>query len=229
VSPAWLPAIRPRQALIFLAVAVALLAPWPRLGRAFVPAFAAYGNLIAGTLDLPARPRFWPPVAGEATRADGGDWAVRVAPRDPGEGTLLDTRVLGYTPFAILVALVAALRTEARRRLLVLAGAAALLLARLGLAIALPLARAYDTPAGAAWAFGAPAELAWNVVVTPPASAYVAPLLAWWLALALTTPRAPAAARPARPSTSQTARAQRTSSRGRSDRAVRAGARHQRR
>lgn len=224
MSPSWLPAARPRQVLIFAAVAVALLAPWPRLGRAFVPTFAAYGNLIAGALDLPARPRFSPPAAGEATRADGGDWAVRVAPRGQGEGMLLDTRVLGYTPLAILAALVAALQATARRRVAVLAGALALLLARLGLAIALPLARAYDTPAGAAWAFGAPAELAWNVVVTPPASSYVAPLLAWWLALALTTPRAPAAARPARPSSSQTGRAPRTNSRGRSDRSARAGA-----
>jgi hypothetical protein len=216
--------VRPRQALIFAAAAVLLLAPWPRLGRAFVPVFAVYGNVVAGALELPARPRFSSPPAGEATRADGGEWAVRVSPRGEGTGILLDTRALGYTPFAVLAALVAALDVTARRRLAVFAGALALLLARLGLAIALPLARAYDTPAGAPWAFGAPAELVWNVVVTPPASAYVASLLAWWLALALTTPRGAAAERAARASTTAGARTPRARSRARSGRAARAGA-----
>jgi hypothetical protein len=195
-SPArWLPPVDKRAAAVFALALALLLAPWPVLGRAFGAVFSVYANGVTRGLGLggEATPRFSLPPRGQATAEDGGDWAVQLAaPTDgaavaDGAPMLLDTRVLGYTPIAVLLALAAASRLARRRRLQVFAFALACLLARTATAIALPVARTFEG-ARAGWAFGPVAELAWFGLIMPPVMSYATPLLAWWTGFALTTP-----------------------------------------
>jgi hypothetical protein len=189
-----LPPIDRRAALAFAVALAALLAPWPGVGRAFAAAFGAYANVVTSMLDLggEAPPRFSRPPRGVATSEDGGDWAVALAvdaKAEEGLPILLDTRVLAYTPVAVLLALAVGSRLSRRRRLMVLGFGLLVLLARTALAIALPVARRFEgTRAG--WAFGPIAEIVWFGLVTPPVMSYATPLLAWWTGFALTTPAA---------------------------------------
>jgi hypothetical protein len=177
-----------RSALVFAVALAAMLAPWPMLPRAFGAVFSTFGNVVAAVLGPrgDAGPRFSLPARGRATSDDGGDWAVQLCAADDAQPPLLlDTRILGYTPVAVLLAIAVASGLPRRRRMRVLSIAAGLVAARTALAISLSLARAFGDADG--WASGRVGELLWFSLITPPALSYATPLLAWWLGFALTT------------------------------------------
>jgi hypothetical protein len=182
---AWLPPVEKRAVVVFGVLVVLLLAPWPRLGRAFGALFSAYGNCLVASREtaLDAPPRFEVPPPNEVSAADGGQWAVLLRSGD--QSLPLDTRIIAYTPLAIFLALALATPIPPRRKVIVLAGGGAFLLARLAFAVLVPLGRAFGGSASTL------TEIAWTVLVTPPVMSYATPLAAWWMALALTTPRAP--------------------------------------
>lgn len=186
-----LPRLDRRAVLVFAALVLLLLAPWPRWGRAFGALFSVYGNaLIALTSAAAPPPRFSVPARGAVSAAEGGDWAVlltlgdRVAP--------LDTRIIAYTPLAIFVALALATPAARRRKLVILGGGLAVLLARLALAVLVPVGSAVSGGDG----FDSMAGIAWTVLITPPVMSYATPLAVWWVAVASTTPRPARAAAP---------------------------------
>jgi hypothetical protein len=198
----WLPPVSRRALLVFVALVLVLLAPWPGWGRVFARAFSVYGNglvAVGGSWNGPA-PHFELPPVG-----DGGAWAVVLA----GErGFPLDTRIIAYTPLAIFLALALATPVPLRRRLIIFGGGVAVLLARLAFAVLVPLGRAFAgrSDSTLAWL----AEVGWTVFVTPPVMSYATPLLVWWLGIALTTPRqVPEADRPVRRAARATRRRQR--------------------
>lgn len=183
-----------RVVLVFVGVLLALLAPWPRYGRVFAGGFSAYANGTVWVLGLGggAQPRFATPTAAERKGPDVDDWTVMlssiVSAESGGRSIPLGTRILGYTPFAIFVALIAAMAMPARRRLAVAAIGAAILFARLGVAIALPVAREFGQ-LGADSGFGLAAEVTWGSFIDQPALSYVTPLFAWGIGLLATAPR----------------------------------------
>jgi hypothetical protein len=177
-----------RSAVTFAVLAVVLLAPWPRYGRAVSAALGLYGNAVIAVTGVggDARPRF--SVSARGTSApDANDWTVWLgATQGPAAAqppVQLEMRILGYTPLALLLALTLASDGSRRRRLKMLAIGWALLLSRLALAIALPVGRAFG---GARSPAGPLTEIVWYVVVDLPAMSYVAPLLAWWIGYATT-------------------------------------------
>lgn len=180
-----------RVVLVFAGVLLALLAPWPRYGRVFAGGFSAYANGTVWVLSLGggAQPKFAIPTAAEREDPDVDDWTVMlsstVAAERGGQGMPLGTRILGYTPFAIFVALIAATAVPARRRLAITVIGVAILFARLGVAIALPVARAVGQ-LGANSGFGLAAEVAWGSFIDQPALSYVTPLFAWGVGLLVT-------------------------------------------
>jgi hypothetical protein len=181
-------AITPRAALTFAALALVLLAPWPRYGRAVSAVFGVFGNAVVELTSAggDAEPRF--SIAGRGTSsADANDWTVWLgATRGPAAAQPprpLETRILGYTPLALLLALTIASPASWRRRVKMIAIGSALLLLRLALAIALPVGRAFgDRPSPS----GPLTAIVWYVLIELPAMSYAAPLFAWWLSLALT-------------------------------------------
>ena len=190
VDGPWSPPALRRFLLVFAVICVVLLAPWPRWGRVFSAVFTGYGNFVVGlfAIGFPAEPGFVRPDAADRRRADVGEWTVLLAPNDGDHARAmpLDTRILGYTPFAIFAALIVATPVVRRRKLRIAVGGAAILLARLAAAIALPVARSLG-PGGPSWARGPLVETIWFALLTPPAMAYVTAAFAWWLPLALTT------------------------------------------
>jgi hypothetical protein len=190
VDAPWSPRAVRRFLITCAIVAAILLAPWPRWGRVFVGAFAGYANVVVGFFAIGGanEPGFSAPSADDRLRPEIGEWTVLLVPSggDNGEAIPLDTRILGYTPFAIFAALVTATPVSRRRKLKLVAGGGAMLLARLAIAIVLPVGRSLG-PAGPSWAYGPIADTIWFAFITPPATSYVAAALAWWLALALTT------------------------------------------
>jgi hypothetical protein len=186
ILPSVLPPVRRRALFVFAALVVVLLAPWPRLGRAFGVAFSGYSNALVAIAGFgPPAPRFGLPAPGVVDPADGGDWAVMLTAGD--RATPLDTRIIAYTPIAIFLALALVTPGPRRRRLLVLAGGGSVMLARQAFAVLVPLARAFG--GGSALT-----ESLWTVLITPPVMSYATPLVVWWSAVALTTPPAPAPA-----------------------------------
>jgi hypothetical protein len=190
VDAPWSPRALRRFLITFAIVATILLSPWPRWGRVFSGAFAGYANVVVGFFAIGGvnEPRFIGPTSADRLRPDVGEWTVLLVPGD-GERTEavpLDTRILGYTPFAIFGALVLSTPVTRRRRLKILVSGGALLLARLAIAVALPVGRSLG-PVGPPWAFGPIAETIWFAFITPPATSYVTAALAWWIPLALTT------------------------------------------
>jgi hypothetical protein len=184
VTQGLVPPVNRRAVVLFVVLIVLLLAPWPGWGRAFGAIYSVFGNaLIAVAGAGPPAPRFSSPAPGVVEAADGGAWAVlltagdRVAP--------LDTRIIAYTPLAVFLALAFATPVPRRRKLIVLAGGGAALLARLAFATLVPL--------GGPGALSSPSGLAWTVLIEEPVMSYAAPLAVWWIALALTAPRAQAA------------------------------------
>ena len=194
MSAAWLPPLDRRAALVFGALVVLLLAPWPGWGRAFAALFDVYGNVlvaVAGPSDAAAR--FELPAPDTVSVEDGGTWAVVLRSGDA--AVPLDTRIIAYTPLAIFLALALATPVPRRRKLVVLGGGLACLLARLAFAVLVPVNRAFGG-GHAASAVATVAGIAWTVLVTPPVMSYATPLAVWWTAVALTTPRtAPTAVR----------------------------------
>jgi hypothetical protein len=180
--------ITPRSAIVFAALALVLLAPWPRYGRAVSAAFGVFANAVVVVIGAggDAEPRFSIAARG-ASSADGNDWTVWLgATRGPAAAQPprpLETRILGYTPLALLLALTIASPASRRRRLEMIAIGCALLLARLALAIALPVGRAFG---GRPSPSGPLAAIVWYVLIELPAMSYAAPLCAWWIAYAFT-------------------------------------------
>ena len=178
LPPGPVPRVERRAVLVFGALVVLLLAPWPGWGRGFATAFSVYGNALVGlTSARVPPPRFEAPAPGGVDAADGGAWAVvltmgeRVVP--------LDTRIIAYTPLAIFLALALATTGSRRRKLLILGGGGAVLLLRLAFVVLAPLEAAP----------GSLVEIAWTILAAPPVMSYAAPLAVWWVAVALTTPR----------------------------------------
>lgn len=190
-----LPRISQRSALIFAATALVLLAPWPRYGRVCAAGFRLFGNGVIRFLDLggAAEPRFSAPLEVERQPPAVDDWTVMLSavggPHE-GERLPLSTRILGYTPFAIFVALVAAWPVKGGRRRKAAAVGAAILFLRLAIAIALPVGRAFGGRPGEP-AVGLAAEMAWTSLVDQPALSYISPLLAWGIGLLSASARGP--------------------------------------
>jgi hypothetical protein len=186
--PPMLLGITPRSALTFAALALVLLAPWPRYGRAVSALFGGFANAVVEVTGAggDAEPRF--SIAGRGpSSADANDWTVWLAAtRGPAAAQPpmpLETRILGYTPLALLLALTIASPASWRRRVKMIAIGWALLLARLALAIALPLGRAFGGPRSPS---GPLTEIVWYVLIDLPAMSYAAPLFAWWISFAMT-------------------------------------------
>jgi hypothetical protein len=180
--------ITPRSAITFAALAVLLMAPWPRYGRAVGAAFGLFGNAVIAVTGVggTAEPRFSTVEQGPSP-PETNDWTVWLgATRGPASGQPpmpLEIRILGYTPLALLLALTIASDAPWRRRLKMTAIGWALLLSRLALAIVLPVGRAFgdrQSPSGPL------ADIVWYVLIDLPAMSYAAPLLAWWIAFAAT-------------------------------------------
>jgi hypothetical protein len=181
-----------RELVAFALAVVVLLGPWPGVGQVFTVLFAGYANAVVAVFDLggAAPPRFAPPTPAERADPAIGPWSVTLSPGGGGETVVpLETRVLGYTPLALLLALVLATRVPPRRKLLVLAIGGAALLARLAIGIALPVARLLGS-LGAGSALAPAAEVVWWAFIATPAISYAAPLVSWGVGLALTTPAA---------------------------------------
>ena len=185
--------VRPRVVLMFAGVLLVLLVPWPGYGRTCASAFSAYGNGVVRALGLGgnARARFSTPTAAQREDPAVDDWTVMLSATGAAEqGTQsipLGTRILGYTPFAIFVALIVAGPMPARRRSAVCAVGLAILFARLAVAIALPVARVFGQ-FGQKSALGFAAEVAWGSLIDQPALSYAMPLFAWWIGLLVVAP-----------------------------------------
>lgn len=193
--------VRPRVVLMFVGLLLVLLVPWPGYGRVVASGFSAYANGVAWTLGLGGahRARFSPPTAADREDPAVDDWTVMLSAgsdSEPGgQRVPLGTRILGYTPFAIFVALIVATPLPARRRWAICAMGLAILFARLAVAIALPVARGLGQ-LGQRSAVGVAAEVAWESFIDQPALSYATPLFAWWIGLLFTgSPRAGAAHR----------------------------------
>jgi hypothetical protein len=177
--------------LTFAALVIVLLGPWPGYGRVFGVLFSAYGNGVVSTLGIGASsvpPRFATPTPEESRDPEVSEWTVLLSvERAKGDHTVVpvDARIFGYTPLAIFLALGLATSVGRRRKLMVLVGGLVFLLARLAVAVALPVARALG-PLRPPWASGLLAEIVWWVLIAPPVMSYATPLLAWWVALAAT-------------------------------------------
>jgi len=185
-----LPRWRARSLALFFGLAILLLAPWPSYGRLFGPLFCAFGNtviVVTGT-GGDSEPRFsMQPRGPAAAGAETTDWTVWLAPTHgdvPSRPALpLETRILGYTPLALSLALSLAFVASWRRKLRMLGIGLGLLLLRLAIAIALPVSRAFSPHPSAP---GPISELVWYVLIDLPAMSYVAPLFAWWIAFTAT-------------------------------------------
>ena len=188
---ALLPRWRARSIALFFALAILLLAPWPGYGRLFGSLFCAFGDAVIVVVGAggDSEPRFStrPGSSGATPEAGTTDWTVWLA-ATAGDGRSrpplpLETRILGYTPLALLLALTLAFAASWRRKLRMLGIGLALLLLRLAIAIALPVGRAFSPHPTAP---GPLSEVVWYVLIDLPAMSYVAPLFAWWIAFAST-------------------------------------------
>ena len=188
--PSMLLGITPRSAITFAALALLLLAPWPRYGRAVSAMFGVFANAVVQVTGAggDAEPRFSTAGPGTSRSADASDWTVWLgATRGPAAArppVPLETRILVYTPLALLLALTIAFPASWRRRLKMIAIGCALLLSRLALAIALPVGRTFG---GQPSRSGPLTEIVWYVLIDLPAMAYAAPLFAWWISFAMTS------------------------------------------
>jgi len=190
VTEAWRPTVDRRAVLVFVALAVLFLAPWPRWGRAFGALFCGFCNVLVAGMDTrgAAPPRFSLPAPGEIAADEGGAWAVLLTSSDA--RAPLDTRIIAYTPLAIFLALALATPVACRRKAIMIVGGLVVLLGRLAFAVLVPLESAFGGARGASASFG---QIAWTVLITPPVMSYAAPAAVWWAGLALTTPRATSA------------------------------------
>ncbi|HXJ21888.1 MAG TPA: hypothetical protein VMT03_16810 [Polyangia bacterium] len=187
-----LPEIDRKAIAIFVGAVLILLAPWPGCGRVFRTFFSGFGNAVlavtgAGAASEPSFSSSPPAALAADPGLEHAAWTVWAgAARGPlasGPPVPLDTRILGYTPLAVLLALVAASAIPRRRRAAVLGIGASLLLFRLAVAIAMAVGRGFGQSAERP---GAVAEIVWYLLVDLPAMSYVAPLAAWVAGLAAT-------------------------------------------
>jgi hypothetical protein len=186
------PPIDKKAIAIFAAVVLILLVPWPGYGRVFRVFFSGFGNAVlavtgAGAVSEPGFSSSPPADAALDPGLEHPAWTVWIgAARGPmasGAPVPLDTRILGYTPLALLVALVAASAIPWRRRAAVLAIGVSLLLFRVAVAIAMAVGRGFGQSADRP---GALSEIVWYLLVDLPAMSYVAPLAAWVAGLTAT-------------------------------------------
>jgi hypothetical protein len=186
VLPRW----RARSLALFFGLAIVLLAPWPGYGRLFGPLFCALGDAVIVVVGAgsDSEPRFsTQPPGPVSAETETTDWTVWLA-ATRGDGRSrpplpLETRILGYTPLALSLALTMSFAVSWRRKLRMLGIGLGLLLIRLAIAIALPVSRAFTPHATAP---GPISELVWYVLIDLPAMSYVAPLFAWWIAFTAT-------------------------------------------
>jgi hypothetical protein len=172
--------------IIFAVLMLVLLAPVPVSGRIFRVAFCGYANAVARVLGIgqaseqafsvedPAE------AAGVGPRYQTDEWTVFLSRRgleEMSRSNPIDTRIIGYTPIAVLLALVIATPLPLRRRLIVFGLGMGLVLMRLAVAIVLPAGR---------WS-----EATWRAVINPPAVSYALPLVAWLIGLTITAERRP--------------------------------------
>src|SRR5947207_7468212 len=155
-------AVDSRRALRVGAALVLLLWPWPGAGRVCSAVFALYADAVVQSLPLgsaAAAPRISSPTEAQRREAGVDDWTVMltvVGPAADGAPAMpLGVRILGYTPFAILAALLVGTPVPWRRRLKIGALGAFILAARLAAAIAIPVARVFGPP-GARTTAGVP-------------------------------------------------------------------------
>jgi len=185
------------EALIFAARFVVLFAlvmiPWPGLGRAFNEAFSLAASIAVDACveDPSVIARFHPanPELPDQSSLDAWDTVFSVS-RARGEPPLqlpLALRRVAYVPLATFLALVLATPVDRRRKLRILGWGLALLLVRLALTIALPIARNFE-------AIERDTVLDWIVRVVyygllePPNLMYGAPVVTWFLLLVATEP-----------------------------------------
>ncbi len=119
-----LPRWRAPSLALFFGLTIVLLAPWPGSGRLFGPLFCAFGNAVIVVVGAgpDSQPRFSTQPKGPVT--PGGeptDWTVWLA-TTRGDGLSrpplpLETRILGYTPLALLFALTLAFAVSWQRKL----------------------------------------------------------------------------------------------------------------
>ena len=108
-----------------LGLALLLLAPWPGYGRLFRPLFCAFGNAVIVVVGAggDSAPRFSTQPGAAPTMRDGSttDWTVWLA-ASGGDGPSrpplpLETKILGYTPLALSLALTLSFAVSWRRKL----------------------------------------------------------------------------------------------------------------
>jgi hypothetical protein len=188
-----LPRVKKRSLAVFAVSIALLLAPIPACGRAFTPVFSGFGNMVmAFTGNARLRDFHFVPARLGVPGAD--EWSVALASVSGGDGgsgasQALETRLLGYTPLAILTALALATPIAMGRKIRLLLIGYGLLLARLAAAIALPLERmtgGFDSGSFS----GALAEIVWWSLINPPIMTYLPTLLIWWVLVAVSQPRA---------------------------------------
>jgi len=193
------------DALLFVArfavIFAVLIAPWPHVGEVFSIGFSIASTTALETFvderDVVAR--FAPPPHPKAGLEE---WNVEFTATDvhSGRSTQLpfDARGLAYVPFATLVALAFATPLERGRRRLILLGGSALLVVRLVLAIALPLAVLFRT-IGPQSAAASVAQAVFRALIEPPDMTYATPVVAFLVGLLFTSASQTPAARTAAP------------------------------
>lgn len=168
----------------FLLLLALLLYPWPLVGRLFVQAFDVAANIgVAAALNDPeAQAHFAAADVAASDEPSAGEWntvlSIQRGASDALTTISLGVRRLGYVPLATFVALVLVTPVERRRKLAIGTVGISLLLLRLSLAVALPLARAFgtlanDSPGG--WL----ASVLYYSLIEPPNLMYAAPVVTW--------------------------------------------------
>ncbi|HTB77079.1 MAG TPA: hypothetical protein VK762_27730 [Polyangiaceae bacterium] len=178
-----------RFALFFALVMI----PWPGLGRVFNATFSVIASMaVDACIDDPdVLARFHPADPEKPDEASLGVWdtvfSVTRARDDAPLKVPLPLRRLAYVPLATFVALALATPVIRPRKLRILRWGLALLLFRLALTVALPIARNLE-------AFGRDSVLDWLARVVyygllePPNLMYGAPVVVWFLLLFATSP-----------------------------------------
>jgi hypothetical protein len=186
-----------RKTLVFAARFAILFAlvmiPWPGLGRAFNETFSLVASIAVDACveDPEVIARFHPanPENPDEASLDAWDtvFSVSRSRSEPPLEVPLPLRRLAYVPLATFVALALATPLERRRKLRVLGWGLGLLLVRLALTIALPIARNFEVvEKGTALDWGM--RVVYYGLLEPPNLMYGAPVVTWFLLLLATDP-----------------------------------------
>jgi hypothetical protein len=176
---------------------VGLTYPWSPVGYYFTRAFSAVANvgldLSFHKPDVQVRFAAADPNA-PAERAP-GEWNVVLSTTDTASGQTsklpLGVRRIAYVPIATLVGLTLVMPVPRRRRMIIGGVGLLLLLFRVVLAVALPLARHFGAFDRGSVADGV-AQIAYYALIEPPNMMYGAPLVTWALLVLLTSPQSAA-------------------------------------